>query len=202
VISTSVERQLDGEAGFDWRPEGLHCRLVVPCGDRIVPQGRQLVARRPAGEGKSQLPLRLDTGNRILLVEDEVLVAMMMRDMLSEIGFAVVGPFNRLGDAMVAVVHEDIDAAIIDVNVGGELVYPVADVLVARQIPFVFLTGYGVESIERRFGFAPVIKKPVQRQVLQQVFIPPDCQQPAPLPARRSGSARDELRRTASAGGG
>jgi PAS domain S-box-containing protein len=202
VISTSVERQLDGEAGFDWRPEGLHCRLVVPCGDRIVPQGRQLVARRPAGEGKSQLPLRLDTGNRILLVEDEVLVAMMMRDMLSEIGFAVVGPFNRLGDAMVAVVHEDIDAAIIDVNVGGEFVYPVADVLVARQIPFVFLTGYGVESIERRFGFAPVIKKPVQRQVLQQVFIPPDCQQPAPLPARRSGSARDELRRTASAGGG
>jgi two-component sensor histidine kinase/CheY-like chemotaxis protein len=202
VISTSVERQLDGEAGFDWRPEGLHCRLVVPCGDRIVPQGRQLVARRPAGEGKSQLPLRLDTGNRILLVEDEVLVAMMMRDMLSEIGFAVVGPFNRLGDAMVAVVHEDIDAAIIDVNVGGEFVYPVADVLVARRIPFVFLTGYGVESIERRFGFAPVIKKPVQRQVLQQVFIPPDRQQPAPLPARRSGSARDELRRTASAGGG
>ncbi len=127
---------------------------------------------------------------------------MMMRDMLSEIGFAVVGPFNRLGDAMVAAVHEEIDAAIIDVNIGGEFVYPVADVLVARQIPFVFLTGYGVESIERRFSYAPVIKKPVQRQVLQQVFLPPDCQQPVQLPGRRPGSAYDELRRTASAGGG
>ena len=62
------------------------------------------------------LPLRIETGNRILLVEDEILVAMMMKDILSELGFAVIGPFSRLAEAMIAAVHEDIDAGIIDVN--------------------------------------------------------------------------------------
>ena len=65
---------------------------------------------------------------------------------------SVVGPFSRVAEAMVAAVHEDFDAGIIDVNLGGEFVYPVADVLVARDIPFVFVTGYGVESIESRFA--------------------------------------------------
>jgi two-component SAPR family response regulator len=104
---------------------------------------------------------------------------MMMRDMLSELGFSVIGPFSRLSEAMVAAVHDEVDGAIIDINLGGEFVYPVADVLVARNIPFVFVTGYGVESIEQRFGFVPVIKKPVQRQALQKIFIPADGDEPA-----------------------
>ena len=198
MISASVEQQLEGEACFEWRPEGLHCSLLVPCGDQIGPKGRQFAAHRLLGEGKSQLPLQLESGNRILLVEDEILVAMMMRDILTEIGFAVVGPFSRLSDAMVAAVHEEIDAGIIDVNLEGNFVYPVAEVLVARQLPFVFVTGYGVESIDARFGHVPIIKKPVQRQVLKQVFIPPDCEQSAKLPNRRSGPVHDDLRRAAS----
>src|SRR5207302_219720 len=114
----------------------------------------------------------LESGNRVLLVEDEILVAMMMRDILSELGLSVIGPFSRLSDAMVAAVHDGIDAGIIDINLGGEFVYPVADVLVARQVPFVFVTGYGVESIDSRFAHVPIIKKPVQRQALQQIFAP------------------------------
>jgi two-component SAPR family response regulator len=109
----------------------------------------------------------------------------------------VVGPFSRLSEAMVAAVHEEIDAGIIDVNLGGEFVYPVADVLVARALPFVFVTGYGVESIDARFGFVPIVKKPVQRQALQRIFIPVNGEQGARLANRRNGIER--VRRTASA---
>jgi PAS domain S-box-containing protein len=172
VIGASIERQLDGEATFDWNADGLQCSLAVPCGDKIGPLARNAGGPRALVEDKSALPLRLETGNRVLLVEDEILVAMMMRDILTELGFVVVGPFSRLSEAMVAAVHEDIDAGIIDINLGGEFVYPVADVLAARKIPFVFVTGYGVESIDGRFAYVPIVKKPVQRQALQNIFIP------------------------------
>jgi DNA-binding response OmpR family regulator len=137
---------------------------------------------------------------RLDLVEDEILVAMMMRDILTELGFSVLGPFSRLSEAMVAAVHDDIDAGIVDVNLGGEFVYPVADVLVARKIPFVFVTGYGVESIESRFADVPIVKKPVQRQVLQKIFIPAAAEARARFPNRRIGSGRENLRRAATIG--
>ena len=190
VISASVERQLEGEAQFDWRCEGLHCSLSVPRGQDIEPMARQAGPHRIVEE-KSALPIKLETGNRILLVEDEILVAMMMRDILSDLGFSVVGPFSRLSEAMVAAVHEHIDAGIVDVNLGGEFVYPVAEVLLARDIPFIFVTGYGVESIDARFASAPVIKKPVQRQVLQTIFLP-ECEEAVAFgtfAARRRGNA-------------
>jgi PAS domain S-box-containing protein len=197
VISTSIERQLEGKADFDWQPEGLNCSLRVPRGDGIEP-ARHGDAYRALDGDKPVLPLRIETGNRILLVEDEILVAMMMKDILSELGFAVIGPFSRLAEAMIAAVHEDIDAGIIDVNLGGEFVYPVADVLTARKIPFVFVTGYGVESIDGRFGHVPIVKKPVQRQVLQRIFAPGANGDPASLPKRRYGAGR--LSRAATAG--
>ncbi|MGA7487559.1 MAG: response regulator [Xanthobacteraceae bacterium] len=197
VISASIERQLEGKADFHWQPEGLSCSLQVPCGDRIAPLARRGDAHGASGEDRPSLPLRLESGNRILLVEDEILVAMMMRDILTELGFAVIGPFSRLAEAMVAAVHEEIDAGIIDVNLGGEFVYPVADVLTARDIPFVFVTGYGVESIDRRFGFIPIVKKPVQRQVLQRIFVPAASGDPTTLPKRYGGG---RLGRAATAG--
>jgi PAS domain S-box-containing protein len=198
VISTSIERQLEGKADFDWRPEGLNCSLRVPRGDGIEPLARHGDAHRALDGDKPALPLRIETGNRVLLVEDEILVAMMMKDILSELGFAVIGPFSRLAEAMVAAVHEEIDAGIIDVNLGGEFVYPVADVLAARKIPFVFVTGYGVESIDGRFGYVPIVKKPVQRQVLQQIFVPGASGDPASFRKRRYGAGR--LSRAATAG--
>jgi PAS domain S-box-containing protein len=196
VISASVERQLEGEARFEWHPAGLRCSLAVPRGENIEPMIRPAGAHRMVAEDKSALPIKLDAGNRVLLVEDEILVAMMMRDILSELGFSVVGPFSRLSEAMVAAVHDDIDAGIIDINLSGEFVYPVADVLVARSIPFVFVTGYGVESIDGRFGAVPVIKKPVQRQALEKFFIPADGDEPATFGNRKFGG-RERFRRAA-----
>ena len=196
VISASVERQLEGEAKFDWRPEGLHCSLAVPRHDTIEPVARHGLAHRML-EDKPHLPLRLARGNRVLLIEDEILVAMMMRDILTELGLTVVGPFSRLSEAMIAAVHENIDGGIIDVNLGGEFVYPVADVLVAREIPFVFVTGYGVESIEGRFGHVPIIKKPVQRQALQKIFVPIDGEQAIKVASHRSSTGRESFSRAA-----
>jgi CheY-like chemotaxis protein len=200
VISASIERQLEGEARFEWRPEGLQCTLAVPRGDQIELLARQAGTHRAVGDDRTALPLKLETGNRVLLVEDEILVAMMMRDILVELGFSVVGPFSRLTEAMVAAVHDDIDAGIIDVNLGGEFVYPVADVLVARNIPFVFVTGYGVESIDQRFADVPIVKKPVQRQLLQRIFVPPAADAPTKFTSRRVSGTREGLRRIASLG--
>jgi two-component sensor histidine kinase/CheY-like chemotaxis protein len=198
MISASIERQLAGEAAFHWRPEGLYCSLCVPRGDSIEPLTHRAGAHWTIGEERPALPLQLETGNRVLLVEDEILVAMMMKDILTELGFSVIGPFSRLAEAMVAAVHDDIDAGIIDVNLGGEFVYPVADVLAARKIPFVFITGYGVESIDSRFDYVPIVKKPVQRQVLQKIFVPAESGEPAKFSQRRYGAGR--LGRAASAG--
>src|SRR5260370_16634544 len=140
----------------------------------------------------------METGNGGTLGEDEIVVGMMVKEILTELGFWVIGPFSRLAEAMVAAVHDNIDAGIIDVNLGGEFVYPVADVLAAREIPFVFITGYGVESIDSRFGYVPIVKKPVQRQVLQKIFIPADSGEPAKFSQPRYGAAR--LGRPASPG--
>jgi len=172
----------------------------VPHAEVIDATARHSDVHRAFAEEKQGLPLRLESGNRILLVEDEILVAMMMKDILSELGFSVLGPFSRLAKAMIAAVHEGIDAGIIDINLGGEFVYPVADVLKARQIPFVFVTGYGVESIEPRFGYVPIIKKPIQRHLLQKLFVPAAGDEVATFSPRRLSSEGEHVGRAASAG--
>jgi two-component sensor histidine kinase/CheY-like chemotaxis protein len=169
IITASVASQLGGEAAFDWRPEGLHCRLSIPIGDAFGPVERAYTEQRSAGRSTAP-PTRPLGGNRVLLVEDEALVAMLMRDMLTELGYSVVGPFSRPADAEAAIAGGGVDAAVLDVNLDGDMVYPVADLLAARGIPFVFVTGYGAESIERRFADVPVLQKPIEPQMLEGAF--------------------------------
>jgi len=83
-------------------------------------------------------------GVRILLVEDEYLVASLIEEMLEIAGCIVTGPIPRLAQAVDAADRETCDAAVLDVNLAGERIYPVADILSRRNIPFVFVTGYGV----------------------------------------------------------
>jgi PAS domain S-box-containing protein len=167
VISASVERQLDGRAAFDWRPDGLHFSMSMPLGPRA--KFEEAAAHRPkVGNGAAQRPAQ--PGNRLLLVEDEALTGMMMSDMLTELGFDVIGPFGRVADAMAAVRREHFHAAVLDVNLDGEAVYPVADAVVALGVPLVFVTGYSAEGIDSRFAKVPVLQKPIERQMLQNVF--------------------------------
>ena len=103
---------------------------------------------------------------RILLVEDEMLVAMLLEDMLSEAGHTLVGPMARVEQAVAAVQQEAIDLAILDVNVGGEEVYPVAEALAAREIPFAFATGYGAHGLREPWQDRPTLQKPFHRSDL------------------------------------
>jgi DNA-binding response OmpR family regulator len=86
-------------------------------------------------------------GKRVLVVEDELLVALLIVDMLAEEGCGVVGPFSTVESALDAAQTERFDLALLDVNLAGEKVFPVAEALSARKIPFMFLTGYGDTAI-------------------------------------------------------
>jgi PAS domain S-box-containing protein len=171
VIGASVERQLDGSVTFDWHPDGLRFAMSIPLGEKAKPEIAGEDRIDVDGDGAVAQPAV--PGNRLLLVEDETLTGMMMSDMLTELGFDVIGPFGRVADAMAAVGREEFQAAVLDVNLDGEMVYPVADAVLARGVPFVFVTGYSAEGIDRRFAQVPVLQKPIERQMLQTVFV--DC---------------------------
>jgi CheY-like chemotaxis protein len=99
-------------------------------------------------------------GRRILVVEDEMLVAMVLETMLDDAACRIVGPFGRLAQALASAQRDDIDAALLDVNLHGEQVFPVADALAVRNIPFIFVTGYGAGGLPRRFKDRPTLTKP------------------------------------------
>jgi DNA-binding response OmpR family regulator len=82
-------------------------------------------------------------GKRILVVEDETMVAMLIEDMLAELGCEIVGPAMRLDHALQLAETAAIDAAVLDINLGGERSDPVADILERRRVPTLFVTGYG-----------------------------------------------------------
>ena len=172
IITASVEGQLAGQAKFNWRSEGLQCVLSVPRDDMSTINGwnGHKVHQDTNGGLPSRLPI---SGNRIMIVEDEALVAMALRETLEELGLSVVGPFSRISEAMVALRGNKIDGAVLDVNLGGELIYPLADVLVADRVPFIFITGYGADEIEHRFSTIPVLQKPIEREALDAVFSRP-----------------------------
>src|SRR3954469_1794470 len=166
IITSSIERQLEGKVSFDWRPEGLFCELRAPRRQSAEPAS-DTVVNLPAGNSSKKLP-----SERILIVEDEALVAMILEDQLADLGISVAATCASVPDAMRAIESSAPQAAILDVNLRGQLVYPVADCLLDRGIPFVFVTGYGRESIDRRYSFVKVLEKPVERQALEGLFAP------------------------------
>jgi DNA-binding response OmpR family regulator len=105
-------------------------------------------------------------GLRILLVEDEILIAMMLEDVLDAAGCTIVGPFPGVEKAARAAREEAIDIALLDVNLGGELVYPIAETLAQRSVPFVFMTGYDQRNIPARYASRPVMGKPFKLEEL------------------------------------
>jgi CheY-like chemotaxis protein len=110
------------------------------------------------------------SGLKVLLIEDEGLVAMTMEDMLDDLGCEVVGSFGAVGPALEWLAGApQFDGALLDVNLGGEMVYPVADALLALGAPFVFTTGYGA-SPDPRYAAVPVVTKPVNQTRLGQAI--------------------------------
>ncbi|WNO52405.1 response regulator [Stakelama saccharophila] len=99
-------------------------------------------------------------GKRVLVVEDEYFVADDLRRGLVGAGVVIVGPVADIDQALKAAEREDVDAALLDINLGGEMSFPVADRLSARRIPFVLTTGYDDWTIPERFRHARRLGKP------------------------------------------
>jgi DNA-binding response OmpR family regulator len=105
---------------------------------------------------------------RILVVEDEFLLAASLAEDLHGLGYDVVGPFATLGAATVAVARESFAAAVLDVNLSGEMIYPLAEDLLRRSVPFLFLSGYGLAVIPLQLRGRPWLAKPADPQTLDR----------------------------------
>jgi CheY-like chemotaxis protein len=109
-------------------------------------------------------------GKRVLVVEDEMIVAMLIEDILAEAGAEVVGPATRNARALELLAEGPVDAAILDVNLGAETTLPVARELRARAIPFAFATGYGAAGVPDEFAGQPFLPKPFREADLREAL--------------------------------
>jgi len=102
-------------------------------------------------------------GCRILLIEDECLIAMMVEDILTDLGCEVIGPATCIEEALTIVRTETFDAAIVDVNLNGQKSFPVADALAARGVPWIFSTGHDKKPLKDLYPNSMVVRKPFQK---------------------------------------
>jgi CheY-like chemotaxis protein len=107
---------------------------------------------------------------RILVVEDEMLIGMLLEDMLTDMGHEVAAVVPRLKDALAAVDRESFDLAVLDVHLHGESAFPVADALIAKGVPFIFATGYGERGLPESYRGRPVLQKPFARDDLERLL--------------------------------
>ena len=107
------------------------------------------------------------SGKRVLIVEDEAIIAFAVEDMLIELGCTIVGPALRLDEALDLATTAEIDAAILDVNINSERSYPVAAELERRGVPFVFATGYDSDGLDWRGAEVDIIAKPYRKERVQ-----------------------------------
>jgi CheY-like chemotaxis protein len=101
------------------------------------------------------------------VVEDEAMIRMLLADMLEELGYAIAGEAGNIEEALSAATTLDFDLAILDVNLNGATIAPVANALAQRQLPFVFATGYGVSDLPEDFRNRPALRKPFQMEELR-----------------------------------
>nr|WP_269816504.1 response regulator [Caulobacter hibisci] len=121
-----------------------------------------------------------------MVVEDEMVIAWLLTEMLDELGCHVVGPACTVGQALETIDREAFDAALLDVNLNGQFSYPVADVLAARSIPFMFSTGYDRSRIREGYRDAPMLQKPYHSTELEgalTLLFAPGGGQAAPIAA-------------------
>lgn len=116
-----------------------------------------------SGEHAEQRPDRLRHG-RVLIVEDDYFIATELAAGFERAGIRILGPVPSLAKALAVVEREQLDAAVLDINLDGEKVYEVADALIARGLPVVFVTGYDRPSIPARYSEVPLCLKPVNSE--------------------------------------
>jgi PAS domain S-box-containing protein len=167
VVEATARGQLGGAAAFAWEPDGLRCEIAMPA-DRVLaahahgaeePNGRAAPPAQPAEHAAVSLH-----GRRVLVVEDEPLLAMETAAALTELGCEVAGPVGTLEEALRLAGAEagHLDAAVLDVNLAGDASSPVAELLGRRGVPVIHVTGYGTLPTAGDAGTATLLSKPLR----------------------------------------
>jgi PAS domain S-box-containing protein len=160
LIEISVQHQLRGRVALEWEREGLVARIRIG-GSSITALGPSITPPPPEAPPPSRPSVHSLRGVRVLLAEDEVLVAIATAESLTTAGCKVLGPAGTLEEGMDLLNRAGtIDAGVLDVNLAGKQVNPLAEELIARGVPVLFTTGYG-EAPPGHHG-APVLTKPIQ----------------------------------------
>lgn len=174
--TTLIEKSLAAHGGVTsirYEAEGVTCEIMLPLSES-EPAARPY--SKPLSDGaeiskamRSYAEKKPVAGKRILVVDDEPLIAMDIVASLEDEGCQVVGPAATLQKALSLVESQDIDAALLDANLAGDPVDTLAAVLVRRKIPFAFVSGYGREGLPEAYRQMALVKKPFQRQRLIDV---------------------------------
>jgi CheY-like chemotaxis protein len=109
-------------------------------------------------------------GGSVFLVEDETMIRMMVAEMLVDLGYRIAGEAGDVDEALRLIETLDFDIALLDVNVNGKVVTPVARAIVARKRPFIFATGYGTQGMPEEFRGRPALQKPFQMETLARMI--------------------------------
>lgn len=121
--------------------------------------------------------MKLETSLRVLVVEDEALISMLIEDMLAEIGCQHVEVAASVEGALGVLAKTSPDFAVLDINLNGQRSFPVADILRSRAIPFIFLSGYGARGLDATYADAKVLEKPFRvgdlETALEDAFLDP-----------------------------
>lgn len=176
LLEQVTGRELGGSAAIDYRPNGLHARLTADGGaiaerrgDDSGPPPLEEVATTGASLGQPEAGGVRIEGMRLLIVEDAVLLALELEAGLQEAGAIVVGTAAELDEGM-GMLDLEIDAAVLDANLNGESVAPLAKALHDRGTPFVFATGYGERGAPEGFD-VPVVRKPYNVHQIVQALV-------------------------------
>jgi CheY-like chemotaxis protein len=134
-----------------------------------IARARHICQRPLDGQGIDVMTTRTPRG-LVFLVEDEVMIRMMVADMLNELGYTVAAEAGEIGEAMKLAQSTYFDLAILDVNVNGKVISPVADLLKASGRPFIFATGYGSSGLPEEYRDRPALQKPFQLETLGKMI--------------------------------
>jgi CheY-like chemotaxis protein len=113
----------------------------------------------------------MTAGKRVLVVEDEIMIRMLLEGMLADLGHSVAAEAGDLGQAMELAKQGEFDLAVLDVNLNGNSVTPVVEILVERGVPFIFASGYGQRGLPAAYRAAPILQKPFQVDALEQAIL-------------------------------
>ena len=145
-------RPTDRLGNVDIAPDNVICDLYPGSGKDII----MTATRLPRGS--------------VFLVEDEVMIRMMVADMLEELGYSVAAEAGEINEAIRLAQSAHFDLAILDVNVNGKVISPVASVIEARNRPFIFATGYGAQGLPEEYRDRPALQKPFQLETLAKMI--------------------------------